>query len=91
MKRDNRVVTRYTGSGIKGLKRAGIRDLSQRSGVTLRGTGTSIVFLMESGIRLTTKTGQGSKFSSFLESEIDILVKIWDQGRENIPHHDTEY
>ena len=29
MKRDNRVVTRYTGSGIKGLKWAGMRDLSQ--------------------------------------------------------------
>ena len=44
MEQDNRVVTKYTGSGIKGIKRAGIRDHSLGSGITLRGVDISSVF-----------------------------------------------
>ena len=56
-----RVETRYMGSGIKGLRSAGIRDHSpQRVG------SGSAVFFMGSGIKFLRV--QGSKFSSFLGS-----------------------
>jgi len=45
---------RYMGSGIKCLKRAGIRDHSH--GMRDEGSGS-----LELGIRLTTKTGSGIK------------------------------
>ena len=55
-----RVVTRYMGSGIKGLKRAGIRD--QSPGIWDHNTwDRDQQCFMESGIRLTTKTGSGVK------------------------------
>ena len=37
-----RVVTRYMGSGIKGLKKGGIRDHSLGSGITALGIGISV-------------------------------------------------
>ena len=46
----NRVVTRYMGSGIKGLKKGGIRDHSLGSGIKALGIGIS-VFSMGSRIR----------------------------------------
>ena len=45
-----RVVTRYMGSGIKGLKKGGIRDHSLGSGIKALGIGIS-VFSMGSRIR----------------------------------------
>ena len=39
-----KVVTRYMGSGIKGLKKGGIRDHSQGSGITTPAIGISGVF-----------------------------------------------
>ena len=46
----SRVVTRYMGSGIKGLKKGGIRDHSLGSGIKALGIGIS-VFSMGSRIR----------------------------------------
>ena len=46
----HRVVTRYMGSGIKGLKKGGIRDHSLGSGIKALGIGIS-VFSMGSRIR----------------------------------------
>lgn len=51
-KDNDRVVTNYMGSGIKGLKRVGIREHSPGIGITTQGSG-STVFFTESGIRLS--------------------------------------
>ena len=60
------------------------RDLeSQRVG------SRSAVFSMESGIRLTTKTGSGMKIIIvFWDQGSTFWVKIWDQLRKNIPRYD---
>ena len=56
------------GPGIKGLKRAGIRDHSPWDLESQRvGSGSAVSF-MESGIKFLRV--QGSRFSSFLESGI---------------------
>ena len=48
---NDRVVTRYMGSGIKGLKKGGIRDHSLGSGITALGIGIS-VFSIDSRINI---------------------------------------
>ena len=55
-----RVVTRYMGSGIKGLKKGGIRDHSLGSGIKTLGIGIS-VFSMGSRIRRLDFVGSGIK------------------------------
>ena len=55
-----RVVTRYMGSGIKGLKKGGIRDHSLGSGIKALGIGIS-VFSMGSRIRRLDFVGSGIK------------------------------
>ena len=63
------------GSGIKGLKRAGIRDQgSQPWDLESQRVGSgSAVFFMESGIKFLRV--QGSKLASFLGLGIKILGK----------------
>ena len=87
-----RVITWYMGSGIKGLKRAGIRDHTALGfGITTCGIGISSIFR---GIR-----DQGSHFCGFGDQNSHhfwdqgskFWVKIWDHLRKNIPRYDPAY
>ena len=87
---EDRVVTRYMGSGIKGLKKGWdqgsqprIRDQNPRDRDQRVFHGLKDQASRFCGIR-------DQNFHHFWDQGLKICVKIRDQRRKNIPHYDPE-